>query len=139
MTCNTLLTSTQLKVIVLHVELHITQQTLRDDAKSISDALDKLKPMKEGFTTLWNLMHLTLTFPVSNAKCERSFSVLKLIKTYLRASMDQKRLTSLGTISIEKTAGDSLDLDRVVDRFAALTVSLQSNSGESTTRHLSLI
>ena len=139
MTCNTLLTSTQLKVIVLHVELHITQQTLRDDAKSISDALDKLKPMKEGFTTLWNLMHLTLTFPVSNAKCERSFSVLKLIKTYLRASMDQKRLTSLGTISIEKTAGDSLDLDRVVDRFAALTVSLQSNSGESTTRRLSLI
>ena len=107
--------------------------------KSISDALDKLKPMKEGFTTLWNLMHLALTFPVSNAKCERSFSVLKLVKTYLRASMGQGRLTSLGTISIEKTVVDSLDLDRVVDKFAALPISLQSNSGESTTRRLSLI
>ena len=122
----------------LHAEILIAKRTLRDNVKSISDILDKLKPLKGSFATLWNLMHLALTFPVSNAKCERSFSVLKLVKSYLRASMGQERLTSVGVISIEKTVVDSLDLDRVVDKFAVLPISSRSKSGESTTRRLSL-
>ena len=81
--------------------------------KSISAVLDKLKPLKHGFPALWTLLHLALTFPVSNAKCERSFSVLKLIRTHLRATMGQERLTSLGTISVEKAVVDSLDFDVV--------------------------
>lgn len=121
----------------LHAEVLVAQRTLHD-AKSISNALDKLKPLKQGFSTLWNLLHLALTFPVSNAKCERSFSVLKLVKTYIRATMGQKRLTSLGTISIEKGVVDSLDLDVVVDKFASLPIQSQSNLGKSTIRRMSL-
>ena len=122
----------------LYVEVLVAQRTL-NDAKSISGALDKLKPLKQGFTTLWTLMHLALTFPVSNAKCERSFSVLKLVKMYLRATVGQKRLTSLGTISTEKGVVDSLDLDVVVDKFASLPILSQSSSKESSEQRLSLI
>nr|CAI5858450.1 unnamed protein product [Callosobruchus analis] len=36
--------------------------------------------------------------PVSVASCERSFSKLKLIKTYLRSTMGQERLSGLAIL-----------------------------------------
>jgi hypothetical protein len=44
---------------------------------------------------------LYLTLPVTVASAERSFSKLKLIKTYLRSTMCHVRLSSLGMLSIE--------------------------------------
>ena len=41
------------------------------------------------------LLRILLTTAVSVASCERSFSKLKLIKSYLRSSMGQFRLTGL--------------------------------------------
>lgn len=128
----------------LHAELMIAKRTLHG-TKSISAVLDKLKPLQQCFTSLWTLMQLALTFPVSNAKCERSFSVLKLVKTHLRATMGQERLTSLGTISIEKSVIDALDLDAVVDKFATLPISVQTaqstavSNEECTVRRLALL
>jgi len=42
-----------------------------------------------------------LTILVTVASGERSFSKLKLIKTYLRSSMGQERLNNLAILSIE--------------------------------------
>src|SRR4029434_4637075 len=46
---------------------------------------------------------LFLTVPVTVAKAERSLSKLKMIKTHLRSSMGQERLSGLATLSIEKS------------------------------------
>ena len=54
------------------------------------------------FPTLFIAYRLLLTIKFSIASCERSFSKLKLIKTCIRSSMLQERLTSLALISIEK-------------------------------------
>jgi len=43
-----------------------------------------------------------LTIPISIASAERSFSKLKLIKSYLRSTMSQQRLKELALLSIEK-------------------------------------
>jgi len=43
-----------------------------------------------------------LTIPISIASAERSFSKLKLIKSYLRSTMSQQRLKGLALLSIEK-------------------------------------
>jgi hypothetical protein len=43
-----------------------------------------------------------LTFPSTTASVERSFSALKRIKTYLRATQGQVQLSNLAVISIEK-------------------------------------
>ena len=43
-----------------------------------------------------------LTVLVTVASTERSFSKLKLIKTYLRSSMSQERLNGLAILSIKK-------------------------------------
>jgi hypothetical protein len=56
---------------------------------------------KETFPAACIAYRLLLTLPISVASCERSFSKLKLIKTYLRSTMSQERLSSLAMLSIE--------------------------------------
>ena len=45
---------------------------------------------------------ILLTMPVTVASAERSFSKLKLLKSYLRSSMSQERLDDLAILCIEK-------------------------------------
>ena len=56
--------------------------------------------------------------PVSVANGERSFSKLKLIKSYLRSTMAQERLCGLSMISIEHELSASLDYSQLIDVFA---------------------
>jgi hypothetical protein len=60
-----------------------------------------------------------LTIPVTVASAERSFSKLKLIKTYLRTTMSQERLNGLAMISIENEYLDKLNYDDLIEDFAS--------------------
>ena len=61
-----------------------------------------------------------LTLPVSVASGERSFSKLKLIKTYLRSTLTQERLVGLSTLSIKKEIAETIDLKEIVSTFAKI-------------------
>ena len=63
-------------------------------------------------------LRILLTLPVSVASGERSFSKLKLIKTYLRTSMLQERLVGLATLSIEHDIARDIELMELVSTFA---------------------
>ncbi|XP_022174160.1 uncharacterized protein LOC111036447 [Myzus persicae] len=63
---------------------------------------------------------LLLTFPVTVASGERSFSKLKLIKTYLRSTMTQERLSILAILSIENKMTQTINFDDVIDNFASI-------------------
>ena len=63
---------------------------------------------------------LLLTIAVSVASCERSFSKLKLILTYLQSTMTQNRLNSLAVLSIERDTFDKVGFDEVIDQFSKL-------------------
>lgn len=63
-------------------------------------------------------LRILLTLPVSVASGERSFSKLKLIKTYLRTSMLQERLVGLATLSIEHDIARDIDLMELVSTFS---------------------
>ncbi|GBP19510.1 hypothetical protein EVAR_102058_1 [Eumeta japonica] len=56
--------------------------------------------------------------PVTLASCERSFSKLKLIKTYLRSTVDQERLSGLAILSIERDIARLLSYENVIKDFA---------------------
>jgi len=45
---------------------------------------------------------------------ERSFSRLKLLKTYLRSIMTEDRLSNLAIFSIESNIAQTIDFDNVV-------------------------
>ncbi|RDX81399.1 hypothetical protein CR513_37934, partial [Mucuna pruriens] len=51
------------------------------------------------------------------ALIERSFSKLKLIKTYLRSSMSQERLANLVILSIEKDMLENIDVVVAINDF----------------------
>ena len=51
------------------------------------------------------------------ASCERSFFTMRQIKTYLRKSMRDDRLSNLAVLSIESKRAIALDLDNFVDEF----------------------
>ena len=68
---------------------------------------------------LFIALRVLLTCPLSIACAERSFSKLKLIKTFNRSTMKDDRLSSLAIISNESGCARSLDYNHVIDVFAA--------------------
>jgi len=54
------------------------------------------------------LLTISGTLPVSTATSERSFSTMRRLKTYLRSSIGNERMTGLALLSIRK--------DRQIDR-----------------------
>lgn len=62
------------------------------------------------------LLHILCVLPVTTATVERSFSTLKRIKTYLRSTMGEERLTGLALLNINKEFETTPE--EVVDNFA---------------------
>jgi len=56
--------------------------------------------------------------PFSNASGERSFSVLKRVKIYLRSSLANEKTSSLSLLCMESKVVKSVDWSTLVQRFA---------------------
>ncbi|KAK0145339.1 Zinc finger MYM-type protein 1 [Merluccius polli] len=80
--------------------------------------------LQELYPNLWIALRIAVTLPVTVASAERSFSKLKLIKTYLRSSMAQERLSGLAIISINAEVAQQLSYDVLIDDFASRLVPL---------------
>ena len=70
------------------------------------------------FPEAYKLLVLFVTIPVTVARAERSFSKLKLIKTYLRSKISPERLANLAVLSIENAEAKSIDKAKLIQRFA---------------------
>ena len=49
--------------------------------------------------------------------CERSFSKLKLIKTYMRSTLSQERLSGLAILGIESKIFNNIYIEEIVEEF----------------------
>lgn len=70
------------------------------------------------FPNVFVALRIYLTMPVTVASGERSFSKLKLIKTYLRSTISQERLNNLAMLSIESDITKTLDFKMILKDFA---------------------
>ena len=68
------------------------------------------------FPNIHCLLRLVCTIPVTSCECERSISVLRRLKLYLRSSMGQERLSGLALMHIQY--GMELNLDEIINVFA---------------------
>ena len=104
--------------VELFLELKIFRESLLRGTKKAIEVLNFIKKLDCCFPNAWIAYRVLLTIPVTVASAERSFSKLKLIKSYLRSTMSQERLNRLAMISIEKNVLETLDWKTLIDTFA---------------------
>ena len=88
---------------------------------SVNTTLELLTHMasyKEAFMDLYKLLCISLTLPVTSASCERSFSCLRRLKTYLRSSSGDAPSSNLGLLAINIKRARALNVDKIIDAFA---------------------
>jgi len=89
----------------LQTELELIYK--RTDFRNLIGAVNLLQfiidnNLEQIFSETFKLIRIIATIPMTSAEAERSFSTLKRIKTFLRNSMAEERLTALAMLSIEK-------------------------------------
>jgi len=90
------------------------------ETSELSNPIDVLKFMKEldYFPNACIAYRILLPIPVTVASAEESFSKLKLLKSYLRSTMTQERLSGLAMISIENEMLESINYEELINQFA---------------------
>ena len=63
-----------------------------------------------------SLLVIAVTLPVTTATAERTFSSLRLLKSYLRSTMSQSRLAGLTLLYLHRDI--PITPDEVIDTFA---------------------
>lgn len=73
---------------------------------------------KNTFPNFYKLLSVAFTLPVSSATCERSFSAMRRVYTWLRTSMLQERFTNLAIIHIERDLSNAINSEDILNIFA---------------------
>ena len=91
----------------------------RKNLVTFSDIVNEFKlSFKSCFPQLSILLKIFLSVPISSASCERAFSCMKRLKTDLRSSMTQERVSSCAILNIEMENLYKLNLNETIDSFA---------------------
>jgi len=92
---------------------------INHECDSITKKINYIKSndIQTGFPSYTNILKIFLTIPTNTASNERSFLALRLLKTYLRVTMNQERLSSLAVLYIQKEY--PIDYDNIIDKFDA--------------------
>lgn len=75
---------------------------------------------EQAFPTLKKVFQVALTIPVTSCSCERSFSCMRRVKTWLRTKMTQDRLDSLSVLAIERDCYTSCTEEELVASFNSM-------------------
>jgi len=71
---------------------------------------------EDEFPNIFTLLKILSPLPVTSCGCERSFSAMRRLNTYMRCTMSENRLASLALMHIHYDM--QIDLEEVVDLFA---------------------
>ena len=98
-------------------EIHLWQQFLNGLDKKPDNALSALEMCnKNMFPVIYKLLSILATLPVTTCTCERSFSSLKFLKSYLRNSTGEERLNGLAMMFVHESV--SVSEEEVLDELS---------------------
>ena len=109
--------------VVLQAEFHnfVSYVDLtKTQLESLAEATKFSEVCKSAFPLTSRAFRLLMTAPVTVAQGERTFSRLKIFKTYLRTTMTDARLESLMLLSCEKDLTDAINIDTISTRWFEL-------------------
>lgn len=75
------------------------------------------------FPNIHKILRIIVTLPVSTASAERSFSTLRRLKTYLRSTMSEERLTGLALMTVHRER--NIPIEKIISRMAVQSRKLQ--------------
>ncbi|CAF1518073.1 unnamed protein product [Rotaria sordida] len=102
---------------VLSNELVVVKPMLQKKSlATIIDLYQELYPFRQAFPTLVALIESAITIPVSSTTCERTFSKMKLIKTTVRNTMSDDRLSDLCLLAVERDI--DVNFEELIDTFS---------------------
>ncbi|XP_066354822.1 uncharacterized protein [Miscanthus floridulus] len=105
----------------LYMELKFLQDFIPEERMGPVEILRFLK--EHGcFPNATIAYRVLLTIPVTVASAERSFSKLKLLKTYLRSTMTQERLNDLAIIALEGELLEKIDYEHIIEDFISKNI-----------------
>jgi hypothetical protein len=70
---------------------------------------------EEIFPLINRLLTILITLPISNVSAERTFSTLRRLKTWLRSTMSETRLTGLALLNIHRDI--YVEVTKIIDMF----------------------
>lgn len=108
----------QMKRMIARKKVDKSMPDLEGKADRLVSFADFVSKYHEAFYELNRLIRIAVTLPVTSVEAERSFSCLKLIKTHLRTTMLDERLSDIALLSVHSRRANELDLDLVIDKFA---------------------
>ena len=73
------------------------------------------------FSEVEKLVSLILCLPISAASAERSFSSLRRMKTWMRSTMSQRRLTQMAILSVHRDRLQNVDMRKLMKCFISKT------------------
>lgn len=94
---------------------HQKSDNLPTSAISVLHEINK-KTSFSNFPIITTLLRILATMPATVASAERSFSKLRLLKTYLRNTMNEERLSALANIYIHRDI--KIDSEDIINEFA---------------------
>jgi hypothetical protein len=74
------------------------------------------------YPLVYQLLNLVLVLPVATATAERCFSVMKLVKNYLRNHLNDDSLSDNIICYVEKEEMKKVSNEQVVDRFMKIRI-----------------
>ena len=77
--------------------------------------------VRQLFSETIKVIQMLLAVPASVASAERSFSCLRRLKTWLRRTMTQKRLTHLALLPCHRQRAENVDIEQLCKEFASKT------------------
>jgi hypothetical protein len=100
----------------LHYELKFLQDFIPKEDMGPLDILKFIKRMG-CFPNALIAYRILLTIPLTVASAERSFSKLKLLKSYTRSTMKQERLNGLAIIALEIDVLEKIKYEDIIEDF----------------------
>ncbi len=115
------LLSSLLTSSLLQLNLPTKKETLRT-VQELGLYVSNLQPQTRGlFKEVEKLLQLCFCLPVSTASSERSFSALRCLKTWLRNSVTQKRLTHMALLHVHRDILDHINVQDLMREFISVT------------------
>ena len=104
--------------VVPEVQRWVNTWKKEDSSTVPSSAIEALSACHAKiYPNVYILLTILGTLPVSTTTSERSFSTMRRLKTYLRSSVGNERVTGLALLSIHKNR--QIDREKIMNDFVA--------------------